>query len=152
MEIIVFIGIPASGKSTFYRQNFFTTHMRINLDMLRTRKREDIFIEACLKARQPFVIDNTNTTEGERKKYVDIAKQAGIPVIGYYFETTLQDAIKRNQGRTGKGRIPTAAIAAANKRLVAPTYEEGFDMLYIVKVADNGAFLVDMQGREGNNI
>jgi predicted kinase len=142
MEIILFTGIPASGKSAFYKQNFYNTHMRINLDMLRTRKREDIFIEACLKAKQSFVVDNTNTTLEERKKYIDIAKQAGVPVIGYYFAASLQDAIKRNEGRTGKAKIPGAAVAAANKRLVEPSYAEGFDKLYCVKVQADFTFLV----------
>jgi len=39
MEAIIFIGIQATGKSTFYKDNFFKTHIRINLDMLKTRKR-----------------------------------------------------------------------------------------------------------------
>jgi predicted kinase len=40
MEAVIFVGIQASGKSTFYCQRFFATHMRISLDMLRTRRRE----------------------------------------------------------------------------------------------------------------
>ncbi len=143
MEIVVFTGIPASGKSTFFKQNFYNTHIRINLDMLRTRRREDIFIEACLKAKQSFVIDNTNTTVEERKKYIEISQKAGIPLIGYCFETSFQDAVSRNEGRTGKERIPVPAIAAAKKRLVVPSYEEGFDLLYHVEVQDNGVFKVE---------
>jgi hypothetical protein len=37
MEVVIFAGIPASGKSTFYLQRFFETHIRINPDMLRTQ-------------------------------------------------------------------------------------------------------------------
>jgi transcriptional regulator with XRE-family HTH domain len=37
VEAIIFVGIQASGKSTFYRERFFDTHLRINLDMLKTR-------------------------------------------------------------------------------------------------------------------
>jgi predicted kinase len=40
MEAVVFIGIQASGKTTFYQQRFFATHVRISLDLLRTRERE----------------------------------------------------------------------------------------------------------------
>ncbi|WP_197529108.1 ATP-binding protein [Aeoliella mucimassa] len=40
MEVVVFIGLQASGKSTFYKQRFVDTHMRLNLDMLRTRYRD----------------------------------------------------------------------------------------------------------------
>ena len=34
MEAVIFIGLQASGKSTFYRQRFFRTHVRTNMDML----------------------------------------------------------------------------------------------------------------------
>ena len=40
MEAIVFIGLQASGKSSFYKERFFSTHVRISLDLLRTRNRE----------------------------------------------------------------------------------------------------------------
>ncbi len=62
MESILFIGIQATGKSTFFREQFFATHVRINLDMLKTHNRERILLAACLEAKQPFVIDNTNLT------------------------------------------------------------------------------------------
>ena len=37
MQVVILIGIQGSGKSTFCRKRFFDTHVRINLDMLRTR-------------------------------------------------------------------------------------------------------------------
>jgi predicted kinase len=51
MEIVILMGIPASGKSTFYQQRFSTTHLRINLDMLRTRRRECSLFDWCLAMR-----------------------------------------------------------------------------------------------------
>ena len=39
MQAVIFIGIQGSGKTTFYRDRFFNTHFRINLDMLKTRHR-----------------------------------------------------------------------------------------------------------------
>ena len=42
MEAVILIGIQGSGKSTFYRERFFDTHVRINLDMLKTRQREKL--------------------------------------------------------------------------------------------------------------
>src|SRR5690554_1989235 len=86
MEIILLIGIPASGKSTFYKETFYDTHMRINLDMLGSRSKETVFIEACLQTKQSFVVDNINTTLKAREKYIYIAKQLSIPLVGYYFE------------------------------------------------------------------
>ena len=77
MEIIIFIGIQATGKSEFYKRRFYNTHIRINLDMLKTRNKEKILVEACLEAKQPFVVDNTNPTLADRKKYIDPAKNKG---------------------------------------------------------------------------
>ena len=62
IEAIIFIGIQATGKSTFFQQKFFDTRVRINLDMLKTRNRERILLAACLDAKQPFVVDTTNLT------------------------------------------------------------------------------------------
>ncbi len=61
MEAVVFIDIQASGKTTFYKQGFFESHICINLDMLKTRHREAVLLESCLQMKQPFVVDNTNT-------------------------------------------------------------------------------------------
>ena len=40
MDMVIFIGIQATGKSTFFQEQFADTHVRVNLDMLRTRHRE----------------------------------------------------------------------------------------------------------------
>ena len=60
MECVIFTGIPATGKSTFYQARFFRTHVRINLDMLKTRTREAKLLAACLAMKQRFVVDHTN--------------------------------------------------------------------------------------------
>jgi len=66
MEAVLLIGIPGSGKTTFYGERFLETHVRISLDLLRTRNRESIFVETCLRTQQRFVVDNTNVTAAER--------------------------------------------------------------------------------------
>ncbi|MDP4178907.1 MAG: ATP-binding protein [Bacillota bacterium] len=143
MEAIIFIGIQAAGKSTFYKQKFFKTHMHINLDMLKTRNREDIFIDACIKANQSFVIDNTNPSVEERKKYITISKKSGFDVIGYYFQSNINDAITRNETRTGKEFVPVKGIACTYNKLVVPNYSEGFDKLYYVSIDNDNNFLVE---------
>ncbi|PPT07188.1 polynucleotide kinase 3-phosphatase-like [Geitlerinema sp. FC II] len=70
IKSIIFAGIKGSGKSTFYFQYFANTHLRINLDMLKTRHREKLIFEACLYAKQPLVIDNTNPTKLDRARYI----------------------------------------------------------------------------------
>jgi predicted kinase len=120
MEAIIFIGIQATGKSAFYQQRFADTHIRLNLDMLKTRRREQILLKACLESRQPFVVDNTNITRQARAGYISQAKAARFSVIGYYFKSALQSAVERNNQRSGKARIPVSGIVATHRKLELP--------------------------------
>jgi predicted kinase len=142
MEAVIFVGIQASGKTTFYRQRFFDSHIRISLDVLRTRHREQILFSACLEAKQPFVIDNTNPLPIDRARYIEPARAAGFRVVAYFFETTLKDAIRRNNQRAGKQKIPVPAIAGALRKLQPPTKEEGFDELFTVTITPENRFVV----------
>jgi predicted kinase len=148
MEAVVFIGIQATGKSAFYQRRFADTHIRLNLDMLKTRRREQILLKACLEARQPFVIDNTNITREARARYISQARAAGFGVVGYYFKSALQSAIERNDQRSGKARIPVRGIVATHRKLELPSYDEGFDRLFYVEIGDDGAFVVKEWGDE----
>jgi predicted kinase len=148
MEMVVFIGIQATGKSAFCQRRFADTHIRLNLDMLKTRRREQILLKACLEARQPFVVDNTNITREARAGYISQAKAAGFSVIGYYFKSALQSAIERNNQRSGKARIPVRGIVATHRKLELPSYDEGFDHLFYVEIGDAGAFIVKEWGDE----
>jgi len=147
MECVIFVGIQASGKSTFYRERFFQTHMRINLDMLRTRNRENLFIQASLEAKQPFVIDNTNPTMEERQKYIGCAKEHRFKVIGYFFEPDYALSLERNEKRTGNERIPEVGLKSTLKKMQPPSYREGFDELYTVR-STGGHFFVEKAGSE----
>ncbi|HLP88063.1 MAG TPA: ATP-binding protein [Nostocaceae cyanobacterium] len=143
METIIFIGIQGSGKSTFYKENFFNTHIRINLDMLKTRHREKIIFQACLKAKQKFVIDNTNPTIEDRQRYIPLAKSYGFKIIAYYFQVNLEDCKIRNQQRPSKQIIPIPGILATYKKLTPPTWQEGFDNIYTVKNDLNKPFIIE---------
>lgn len=145
MEAIIFTGIQASGKSTFYKENFFKTHVRISLDMLRTRNKESILLNACIEARQPFVVDNTNPTVEDRRKYIEKAKENNLKIIAYYFQTTSSEAVARNQGREGKEVVPLIAIYGTNKKLQVPSFEEGFDELYYVRIGEKNDFIIEKQ-------
>ncbi len=142
MEAVIFIGIPASGKSTFYLQRFFATHIRINLDMLRTRHREQLLVEACLAARQPFVVDNTNVTRDDRARYIVPARAAGFRILGYYFQSSLGASIDRNSARAPSAVVPVKGIAAKYHRLQLPALDEGFDQLHYVAINAEGGFTV----------
>lgn len=142
MEAVIFAGVQGSGKTAFYRERFFDTHVRISLDMLRTRNREQLLLAACLAAKQSFVIDNTNPLPSDRVRYIGLARNAGFRVIAYFFETSLADVIRRNKERAGKQRIPIPAIAGTLRKMRPPTADEGFDEVYRVTIAPEGGFVV----------
>lgn len=146
MEAVIFIGIQGSGKSSFFRERFFDTHVRINLDMLRTRHREELLLAACLAAGQSFVIDNTNPLPTDRARYVERARAAGFRAVAYFFESSLREAMARNNMRPGKQKVPAPAVAAAFKKIVRPSIDEGFDEIYSVKLLPESGFAVTESG------
>jgi predicted kinase len=143
VEVAIFVGIQASGKSSFYRERFFDTHLRINLDMLKSRHREQILLRACIEAKQPFVVDNTNPSIEERARYIEIARTGGFRVVGYYFRSPPKEAQTRHARRTGRDRIPDKGILGTYKRLRVPRPEEGFDELHYVRIDGTGCFVVE---------
>ena len=143
--MVILVGIQASGKTSFYRERFFDTHIRISLDLVKTRERERTLIAACLATGQAFVIDNTNTLASDRAPYLAAAKQAGFRSIGYFFKTELRAAIARNNNRQ-PGKIPVPAIIRSHKRLEPPTATEGFDELYVVALDAENRFTVEPKG------
>jgi predicted kinase len=143
MTAIILIGIPASGKSSFCRERLFDSHIRISLDMLKTRHREKLLLNACTAAKQPFVIDNTNATAAERERFITPAREAGFGIIGYYFSSKVQEALERNRQRIGKARIPDKGILGIAARLQLPNLAEGFDELWYVQTDGNGGFVVE---------
>ena len=149
MEAIIFCGIQASGKSTYYQQHFFNTHVRISMDLLRTRHRERQFLELCLKTQMRFVVDNTNPTVAERLRYIAPAKAARYEISCYFFESGTQEALQRNNTRTGRHLVPEKGIYGTYKKLQAPTPEEGYDKLYRVRLLPSGIYLLDqLHGRQ----
>lgn len=132
MKGVIFIGLQASGKSSFYLDYFYRTHIRLNLDMLKTRHREKILFNACLNAKQATVIDNTNPTKACRQRYISGFKAHRFEVAGYYFAANLEECLQRNALREGRERIPEIGIKATCNKLELPEYAEGFDQLYRV--------------------
>lgn len=142
MQAVIFIGLQGAGKSTFFKEKFFNTHVRINMDMLKTRHREDLLLKACLEGQQPFVIDKTNPTTKNRERFIQAARENRFDVIAYYFVPDLKLSLERNAARTGKERVPDVALYATSKKLQPPTKEEGFDRLYTVRQDAAGNFVV----------
>lgn len=83
-EMIIFIGIQASGKTTFYHKQF-AQYEYVSLDILHTRNKERIAIEEAFSLGKSMVIDNTNPTVANREGYIRKAKENGYHVAGYFF-------------------------------------------------------------------
>lgn len=142
MEAVIFVGLQASGKSSFYRDRFFRTHLRINLDMLKTRHREKRLLETCIETQTRFVIDNTNPAVADREPYITAAKAAGFRVACYFFESKIEDCKRRNAGRPNPEQVPVVGILGTRSRLQLPTRAEGFDEMWFVRIAESGGFVV----------
>lgn len=137
---VIFIGIQACGKSTFYNENFVDL-VHINLDTLHTRNKENKLLEECIKNEKSFVVDNTNPKREDRVKYIKTARDADYKIIGYYFRSSVSESIERNSERTGKAKVPNVAIISTYAKLEIPSLEEGFDELYYV-CTENKKFIV----------
>lgn len=130
---VIFIGIQASGKSTFYRK-YFSDYVHINLDTLKKRKREKILLSKCIENGNSFVVDNTNPTRADRQRYFDALKDEDYEIHGYYFKSSIGDCLSRNSKREGKACIPNVGIRATYAKLEYPRYSEGFDKLYYAAI------------------
>jgi len=139
--IIILIGIQACGKSTFYKEMFFNSHVRISNDLLKTKHREKLLLDCCLNAKMPFVVDNTNATKDVREKYIRLVQQENMAIIGYYFKTDLARSLTWNKNRTE--RIPELAILSMHKKLELPSMDEGFTKLFYVDIIDNNFVIND---------
>jgi predicted kinase len=142
MQAVIFTGVQGSGKTTFYVERFLHTHVRISLDVLKTRQRERALLETCLATGQPFVMDNTNPRADVRAPYIAAARQAGFRVAGYFFDTSLHDALLRNAQRTGRALVPVPGVIATYKKMEPPQPSEGYDEVFTVTHGDDGRFVV----------
>lgn len=135
--MILFIGIQASGKTTFYKRLLAQYGLKhINLDTLHSRHKEDLVIRECLESGTSLVVDNTNPQAADRQRYIPLAKAQGYEVIGIFFQSKVKECIERNQQR--ERQVPTHVIPCTSNKLQMPSYDEGFDKLYFARIVDNG--------------
>lgn len=135
-QAIVFIGIQASGKSTFFRENLSQYgFVHINLDTLHSRHKESLLLDDCLERKISFVVDNTNPEFADRQRYIIKAKEYGYEVIGIFFQSIVKDSIYRNENR--ENAVPHHVISSTQNRLNLPSFEEEFDKLYFVRIVDD---------------
>ena len=126
---VIFVGMPASGKTTFYRENF-SSYEHVNQDTIQSRAKEEKIIEQLLLDRKNLVIDNTNATTEKRKSYIEKLKTRNYKIDCYYFDVNKDDCIERNKDR--ENSVPKVAIHSIAKSMEAPSKKEGFDNIFVV--------------------
>ena len=144
MELVLFIGLQGSGKSSFYRERFAGSHVLVSKDLWpharRREARQRRLISEALAAGRPAVVDNTNPTIEGRAQLIALGKAHGARVVGYAFESRLEDCLARNARREGRARVPEVALYATRKVLQWPGRAEGFEALYFVRFTAEGTF------------
>jgi predicted kinase len=147
MELVILIGLQASGKSTFRRAYFSETHVCISKDDFpkakKRNKRQQRMLEEAFRQGLSVVVDNTNPSLAERAKLISIARAFQAEITGYYFESLVADCLKRNQQRDGAARVPDVAIFSTIKKLQRPSYSEGFDQLFYIRAPGDLGFEIN---------
>jgi predicted kinase len=137
-DLIIFTGIQGSGKTTYYQTHFAATHVHVSKDLMKNTRHRDArqqeMIEKALGEGRSVVVDNTNPTPIVRAPLIQLGKRLGARVVGYYFETPVKLAVERNRQREGKARVPDVAVYVTSKKLVPPSFNEGFDEVHVVGV------------------
>jgi predicted kinase len=146
VDLVVLVGLQGAGKSTFYRARFAATHAHVSKDLLRSardrRRRERELVTAAAAAGSSAVVDDTNVRREDRAWLVALARALGMRAICYFFPPDVRASLVRNAGREGKARVPAVAIHATRARFEPPGAEEGFDEIWRVEPAEDGAFRV----------
>jgi len=135
-ELVLLVGLPASGKSTYYYAHFAGTHVHVSKDLMPNARNRDTrqraLIEEALGAGKSVVVDNTNPSPQIRAPLIALGRRHGARVIAIYFPTEVRTAVMRNRGREGGARVPNVAIFTTQKKLVPPAMDEGFDEVITV--------------------
>jgi bifunctional polynucleotide phosphatase/kinase len=139
-EMVIFVGSPGSGKSSFYSA-FFAKHnyVHVNNDTLKTASKCLKVAEEALTSGKSIVIDNTNPTKAVRSSYISLAKNLEIPVRCFFFKYSkelvfhLNNLRDINIGRQHHSKsVPDVVIHSWYKYLEEPSISEGFKDVKVI--------------------
>ena len=144
MRIVVLVGLPGSGKSTYLERNGVrglssdairglladdesdqTIHERV-FQTLRYLLRQRIAI-----GRPVTYVDATNLRPEERRPYLEIGQQFGCDVEAVFFDIPLEVCRARNARRHRV--VPEEVMTAMEEKLIAPTEGEGFTKVTVIR-------------------
>lgn len=118
-ELVLFVGYPCLGKTSFYRRHFQPGgYFHINQDSLKTRDKCVKAAREILRQGKSCVIDNTNRDTSTRKYYIDIAKEHDIPIRCFLFTGSIELAWHNNLYRAYN--LPPNVAAKEPKRELVP--------------------------------
>lgn len=147
MDLVVLAGLQGAGKTTFYRARFAATHTHVSRDLFRNNRdparRQRALVEGAAHAGRSAVVDNTSVRRADREALVALARALGLRPVLYWFPPDVRASLTRNALRTGKARVPPAAIHATHRRLEPPTAAEGFEEAHAVRPLPGGGFAVE---------
>ncbi len=139
-KIIVLVGLPGSGKSTYAREAVLSSDEIRRLisddpENQSIHSRTFAVLRSLLRQRlelgRPVTyIDATNLTPYERRPYIKIAELYDCEIEAVFFDTPIEECQRRNRERHRV--VPEEAIAEMARRLVPPSVQEGFSRVIVV--------------------
>jgi bifunctional polynucleotide phosphatase/kinase len=134
LHVIIFCGLPASGKSSFYSNHLERLgYSYVSRDQLKTMDKCYKRLEKLLEKKQNCVIDNINVENASRLKWISICNKFSATPLLFYFDIKVEQALHNNIFRRLIGSnspVTDLVIRTQNKNFVKPNVNEGFESIF----------------------